>query len=147
MTFRFPYTNILSIKEKEKDQAYSEYGMIVKKKSTLIEMLDSFVQDRDERIARWQDENLTSVIDIRQRSYFLEGLNEKILKIEKELLKVEEELQTKQNVFLEKRKDEQMWQHLRDKSYETYIQKEKKEEQERMDEIATIRHFHHSLSM
>lgn len=147
MTFRFPYTNILSVKEKEKDQAYSDYGMIVKKKSALLEKRDSYVRERDERITRWQSENLTSVIEIRQRSYFLEGLNEKISKIEKELLKVEEELQTKQTIFFEKRKDEKMWQHLREKSYEAYIQNEKKEEQNRMDEMASIHVLRQRLSI
>jgi flagellar protein FliJ len=147
MTFRFPYINILTIKEKEKDQAYSEYGMIVKKKSALLEELDSYIQDRDERIARWEQEAVSSIIDIRQRSHFLEGLNGKISKVEKDLLKVEEELQAKQSVFFEKRKDERMWLHLRDKSYEMYLQKEKKEEQDLMDEMATVRHYHQQLSL
>lgn len=147
MTFQFAYTNILSIKEKEKDQAYSDYGLMLRKKSTLVEELESYIQEREERITRWQGEKLTSVIEIRQRSYFLEGLNEKISKVEKELVNIEKELQAKRTIFLEKRKDERMWQHLRDKSYEAYIQKEKKEEQNLMDEMAAISAFRQRLSM
>jgi flagellar protein FliJ len=147
MTFRFSYINILTLKEKEKDQAYSEYGLIVKKKAALLEKLDSIIHERDERISRWEGENLTTIIEIRQRSHFLEGLNVKIANIKKDLLKVEKELQAKQAIFLEKKKDERMWHHLRDKSYELYLQKEKKEEQDRMDEMATIRHYHQQLSM
>jgi flagellar protein FliJ len=147
MTFRFPYLTILTLKEKEKDQAYSEYGMILKKKTVLLEELDSIIHERDERISRWESENLTSVIEIRQRSHFLEGLNVKISKIKKELLRIEEELEAKQAIFFEKKKDERMLQHLRDKSFELYLQKEKKEEQDLMDEMATIRHYHQQLSM
>jgi flagellar protein FliJ len=147
MTFQFPYKHILTIKEKEKDLAYSEYGQIIKKKAALLEELQTFIQERDERITRWEQEEMTSVIEIRHRHHFLEGLNVKISKMDDELLVVEKELQAKQAIFFEKRKDERVWQHLRDKSYEAYIQKEKKEEQERMDEMATIRHFHQSLSI
>jgi flagellar protein FliJ len=147
MNFRFSYINILNLKEKEKDQAYSEYGLIVKKKTVLLEELESIIHERDERISRWEGEDLTSVIEIRQRSHFLEGLNVKIAKIKKDLLKVEEELQAKQAIFFDKKNDERMWQHLRDKSYELYLQKEKKEEQDLMDEMATIRHYHQQLSV
>lgn len=147
MTFQFPYKNILTIKEKEKDQAYSEFGVILKKKSALLAELHSCIQERDDRVARWEQEGRTTVIEIRQRSHFLEGLNVKISKMDQDLVKVEEELQEKQAHFFEKKKDEHMWQHLRDKSYEAYIQKEKKEEQDRMNEMATIRHYHQRLSI
>ncbi|WP_284036423.1 flagellar export protein FliJ [Neobacillus sp. 114] len=147
MTFQFPYNNILTLKEKEKDQAYSEFGIIIKKKAALQEEQNAYIQERDDRISRWEQESFTSVIEIRQRHHFLEGLNEKISKINKDLLKVEEEFKTKQAIFFEKKKDERMWQHLRDKSYDAYIQKEKKEEQDLMDEMAAIRHYHQRLSI
>ena len=147
MTFRYPRINILNLKEKEKNLAFAEFGLIAKKKDVMTEELDSYIQERDERIIHWEQTNgLTSIAEILQRNQYMESLNLKISKAKIGLDRVEEELQVKQTHFLDKKKDEQMWQHLRDKSYDTYIQKEKKEEQDRLDEMATMRHYQQRYS-
>ncbi|MBM4764141.1 flagellar export protein FliJ [Bacillus sp. B15-48] len=147
MSFRYQHSNILNLKEKQKDQAYSEYGQTVKKKEGMLEELHTYTQEREERLNVWEQSNrLTSVVEIQQRSQYLQSLNLKIARAQAGLDKVEKALQEKQHDFLEKKKEEQVWLHLRDQSYEMYLQKQKRAEQDRLDEIATIRHYHQQLS-
>jgi flagellar protein FliJ len=147
MTFQFPYLHILNLKEKEKEQVFSEYGRLVKKRELMVEELQSITLERDERLNRWENVvGLTSVAEIQQQNQYVEHLNQKIDKATEALIIMEEELRGKQDKLLEKQKDERMWNHLRDKSYDAYIQKENKMEQERLDEIATIRYSQQSLT-
>jgi flagellar export protein FliJ len=147
MTFRFPYLHILNLKEKEKEQAFSEFGLLVKKKGFMAEELHALLQEKEERLDNWEQAgSLISISEIQQRNYYLEHLDRKINNAEEGLLKLEQELSAKQEEFLDKKKDVRMWHHLREKSFETYLQKEKKAEQDMLDEIATIRHYHQRLS-
>ncbi|MDF2902691.1 MAG: flagellar FliJ protein [Bacillus sp. (in: firmicutes)] len=148
MTFQFAYKHILNIKEKEKDQAYSEFGLSLRKKEGLMEELYSLVQERDGCLRRWeQTQKISYVAEIQQRNDYLDHLNLKITKVEKHLAKIEEEITIKKEEFLAKKKDERTWHHLRDKSFDEYTQKQKKIEQDMLDEMATIRHYHQRVSL
>ncbi|MFF2448092.1 flagellar export protein FliJ [Neobacillus sp. NPDC058068] len=144
MTFRFPYEHILNLKEKEKEQAFSEYGSLVKKKDQLKEEIHCLLEEQDEQMNRAN--RMTSVVEMQQQSHYLNLLIQKIAQAKEVLGKLDEELRIKQEKYLEKHKDERMWNFLRDKSLDTFLQKEKKVEQDQLDELAVIRHFHQRLS-
>lgn len=147
MTFHFPYKHILNIKEKEKEQAYSEFGQSLRKKEMVMNELHYLVEERDGCIKRWEQAQVTTVIAmIQQRNDYLDHLNRKIAKVEKQLLIIDEEIALKKEEFLEKKKDEKTWHYLRDKSFDEYMQKQKKIEQDFLDEMATVRHYHQQLS-
>jgi flagellar protein FliJ len=139
MTFRFPYIQILNLKEKEKEQAFSEFGRLQKARDAKAEELQAVIEERNERQNGWQGKISASMLQ--QQSQYIERLNQKIEALTENLIKIEEELRFKQEKLMEKQQDEKMWNHLRDKSYDTYKQKENKNEQDLLDEIATIRHF------
>ncbi|WHY88408.1 flagellar export protein FliJ [Neobacillus novalis] len=144
MTFRFPYEHILSLKEKEKEQAFSEYGSLVKKKDQLKEEIHGLLEEQDEQINR--SNGMTSVVEMQQQSHYLNLLIKKIAQAKEVLSKIDEELRVKQEKYMEKHKDERMWNFLRDKSFDAFLQKEKKVEQDQLDELAVIRHFHQRFS-
>jgi len=147
MTFHFPYKHILNIKEKEKEQAYSEFGQSLRKKETVMNELHYLVEERDGCIKRWEQAQATTVIAMmQQRNDYLEHLNRKIAKVEKQLLTIDEEIALKKEEFLAKKKDEKTWHCLRDKSFDEYVQKQKKMEQDFLDEMATVRHYHQQVS-
>lgn len=148
MTFQFPYKHILNLKEKEKDQAYLELGLALRKKEGIKEEHLSLVQKRDECLKQWElvDGHLY-IAEIQQRNEYLSYLNRKITKIEERLFKMEQEISTKKLVLLEKQKDEKTWNHLRDKSFAEYVQKQKKIEQDMLDEMATIRHYQQRVNV
>jgi flagellar protein FliJ len=148
MTFHFPYIQILNLKEKEKEQAYIEFGTIVRKKEVIMVEHQSFEQKRSEFFKQAEvTKGHSSIADIKQQHEYLDYLNQKISKLDEMIIKIDYEIASKKSELLEKQKDEKTWNHLRDKSYEKYVQKQKKIEQDLMDEMAAIRHFHHRLSM
>jgi flagellar protein FliJ len=147
MTFRFPYEHILSIKEKEKDHAFSELGLSLKVKETVMNELNKLIQEKDDCLERWrQSTEVTYISLIQQRNEYLGFIDTKIASIEEKLHQIDEEIRLKKEAYLSKQKDEKTWHHLREKSYSEYVEIQKKVEQNMLDEMATIRHYHQRLS-
>jgi flagellar protein FliJ len=143
MTFQFPYEHILNIKEKEKDHAFSELGLSLKVKEAVMNELKSLVQEKDDCLLRWkQSSEVTYISVIQQRNEYLSFIDSKIAKIEQKLAEIDEEIKSRKEEYLTKQKDEKTWNHLREKSFSEYVEKQKKIEQNLLDEMATIRHFH-----
>jgi flagellar protein FliJ len=147
MTFHFPYMHILNLKEKEKEQAYIELGTIVRKKETVIENKSSLEQKRNEFLKQADSKGHISIADIQQQHEYLNYLNGEMTKLEEKISQLDQEIAEKKSELLTRQKDEKTWVHLRAKSFEKYIQKQKKVEQDMMDEMAAISHFHQRLSM
>lgn len=148
MSFHFPYMHILNLKEKEKEQAYLELELIGRKKQIIMEEHHSFEQKRNEFQSQVDGaKGLTLIAEIQQRNEYLVYLTMKITKLEGKMTEIDQEIASKKSELLTKQKDEKTWNHLRDKSFEKYVQKQKKIEQNLMDEMATIRHYHQSLSI
>jgi flagellar export protein FliJ len=148
VTFQFPYIHILNLKEKEKEQALIELGQIGKKKEVIMEEHRSLEQKRILFLQQVETgKGTASIADIQQRNEYLTYLNRKMSKLEEQINLIDKEMAVKKLDLLDKQKDEKTWNHLRDKAFEKYVQKQKKIEQDLMDEMAAIRHFHQRLSM
>ncbi|WP_462410738.1 flagellar export protein FliJ [Neobacillus sp. Marseille-QA0830] len=147
MTFHFPYMHILNLKEKEKDQALSEFGLLTQKKEAIMKEYRSFEVKKDEFIQQAQERRSTSIADIQQRNEYLSSLDRRLAGLKEQIELFDKEIADKQTELLAKQQEEKTWFHLRDKSYEKYIQKQKKIEQDLMDEMATIRYYHQRLSI
>jgi flagellar protein FliJ len=147
MTFQFPYERILNLKEKEKDHAFSELGLSMKVKEAVMNELNAIIQQKDECLQRWkQSTEPTYISVIQQRNEYLGFIDTKIAAIEARLNEIDEEIKLKKEHYITKQKDEKTWNHLREKSFTEYIEKQKKVEQNILDEMATIRHFHQRVS-
>jgi flagellar protein FliJ len=147
MTFQFPYERILNLKEKEKDHAFSELGLSMKVKEAVMNELNAIIQQKDECLQRWkQSTEPTYISVIQQRNEYLGFIDTKIAAIEARLNEIDEEIKLKKEQYLTKQKDEKTWHHLREKSFSEYIEKQKKVEQNILDEMATIRHFQQRVS-
>ncbi|MEH7273607.1 flagellar export protein FliJ [Neobacillus vireti] len=148
VSFQFPYIHILNLKEKEKEQALLELGQIGRKKEAIMEEHRFLDQKRNLLLQKAESgQGTASIADIQQQNEYISYLNQQISKLEKQINLVEKEIELKKLNLLDKQKDEKTWNHLRDKAFEKYIQKQKKIEQDLMDEMAAIRHFHQRLSM
>jgi flagellar protein FliJ len=147
MTFQFPYERILNLKEKEKDHAFSELGLSMKVKEAVMNELNAIIQQKDECLQRWkQSTEPTYISVIQQRNEYLSFIDTKIAAIEARLNEIDEEIKLKKEHYITKQKDEKTWNHLREKSFSEYIEKQKKVEQNILDEMATIRHFQQRVS-
>ncbi|MEH7247185.1 flagellar export protein FliJ [Neobacillus niacini] len=148
MTFHFPYIHILNLKEKEKEQALLELGEIGRKKEAIMEEHRSLELKRNLFLQQAETrKGSASIADIQQRNEYLTYINQQMSQLEEQINLIDKEMDNKKLDLLDKQKDEKTWNHLREKSFEKYVQKQKKMEQDLMDEIATIRHFHQRLSI
>ncbi|SDM91374.1 flagellar export protein FliJ [Bacillus sp. OK048] len=148
MTFYFPYIHILNLKEKEKEQALLELGEIGRKKEAIMVEHRSLEQKRNLFLQQAETRKGTaSIADIQQRNEYLTYINQQMSQLEEQINLIDKEMANKKLDLLDKQKDEKTWNHLREKAFEKYVQKQKKIEQDLMDEIATIRHFHQRLSI
>jgi flagellar protein FliJ len=148
MTFQFPYIHILNLKEKEKEQALLELGEIGRKKEAIIEEHRSLEQKRTLFLQQVETgKGTASIAEIQQRNEYFTYLNQEMSNLETQIHLIDKEIAIKKLDLLDKQKDEKTWNHLRDKAFEKYVQKQKKIEQDLMDEMAAIRHFHQRLSM
>jgi flagellar protein FliJ len=147
MTFQFQYEQIVNLKEKEKDHAFLELGLSQKIKEAVKQELMALLQERDDCLARWkQSSEVTYIAVIQQRNDYLYFIEQKISKIEEKLAAIDDEIKRKKEDFLAKQRDEKTWHHLREKSFTEYVEKQKKVEQNLLDEMATIRHYHQRIS-
>lgn len=148
MTFHFPYIQILNLKEREKEQALLELGQIERKKEAILMEYRTVDLERSELLDRMEDaEGTASIADIQQRNDYLTILNSKIGSLKNQLAQVETEIANQKAQLLAKQQEEKTWLHLRENLWEKYMQKQKKAEQETMDEMAAIRHFHQNFSI
>ncbi|MEH7112335.1 flagellar export protein FliJ [Neobacillus niacini] len=148
MTFHFPYIHILNLKEKEKEQALLELGEIGRKKEAIMEEHRSLELKRNLFLQQAETrKGSASIADIQQRNEYMTYINQQMSQLEEQINLIDKEMDNKKLDLLDKQKDEKTWNHLREKSFEKYVQKQKKMEQDLMDEIATIRHFHQRLSI
>lgn len=148
MTFQFPYIHILNLKEKEKEQALLDLGQIGRKKEAIMEEYRSLEQKRNLFLQQVETgKGKASIADIQQRNEYLSYLNQQMSMLDEQIKLIDKEMAAKKLDLLNKQKDEKTWNHLRDKAFEKYVQKQKKIEQDLMDEMAAIRHFHQRLSM
>jgi len=148
VSFQFPYIHILDLKEKEKEQALLELGQIGRKKEAVMDEHRSLEQKRNLFLQQVETgKGTASIADIQQRNEYLRYLDQQMSKLEERINLIDKEMAIKKLDLLDKQKDEKTWSHLRDKAFEKYVQKQKKIEQDLMDEMAAIRHFHQQLSM
>jgi flagellar protein FliJ len=148
MTFQFPYTHILNLKEKEKGQAQLEFGLIERRRDVLLKEHDTFIEKKEQYLQQLEAaKGRIAIADIQQRQEYLAYLEHIIAKLAEQLSVLDHELEGKKTELLHKQKEEKTWNHLRNKSFEKYSQKQKKIEQDLMDEMAAVRHFHQRLSI
>ncbi|WP_053365314.1 flagellar export protein FliJ [Bacillus sp. FJAT-27245] len=148
MTFQFPYEHILSLKEREKDLSLSEMGLLMMKKENIEKELDSLVRKRHDCISQWEQlEGGTFISDILQQNEYLDYLDVKISRMEQERMEIEQEIAGKKEELLLKQKEEKTWHLLKEKSLDAYMEQQKKIEQDNLDEIAAIRHYHQRVSL
>jgi flagellar FliJ protein len=148
MMFRYSYEHIVNMKEQEKEQAYSNLAVSLQKRTAIAETLQALENERTERVEKWEETNhICSAAVMHQQREYLNYLDHKISQATECLEEMEQEIQRKQAEFWEKKKEEKTWHHLREKSFEAYMQRQKKIEQDMLDEIATVRYYRQQSSL
>lgn len=142
MTFRYQYEQIVTMKEKEKEQVLTEFTASVLKRDNIRNELHTLQEKRNEWIVKWEKTDTAyTAAAIHQQKEYLTFLDLKMNQVIRTLQVMENELRMKQHELLEKQKDEKMWNHLREQSRQSYEECQKRVEQNMLDEMATIQYY------
>ncbi|RKD24201.1 flagellar export protein FliJ [Ammoniphilus oxalaticus] len=142
MTFIFPLQKVLDVKEKEKQQAQQELGFSLKKQLDIEENMNALAQRRASLESRMLQVNQGfRACELLDQQRYLTFLDEKMDRLQNNLRQTVKEVEIKQTVLSEKSVDEKVWQNWKQELRERHQQAVRKQEQDELDEIATIRFF------
>lgn len=140
--FRFSMENILVIKEKLEEQAKNEYAQANARLLREQDKLEALICRREE--AR---QNLKAVLqetlsmkDIHRKEETFEVLKFYVIRQELAVRRCEKEVEVAREKLSEAMKERKIFEKLREKAYEEFIQEENKKEQREVDELMSYKH-------
>ena len=138
MTYQYKFEKILTVREKEKQDAYSKYTESLKKFEEVAGNLYEFLRRKEEMQAFQQlkmNEGL-SVFEIRHHQRFMDNLEEMIRKNKKEVIIARNHMNKFQNILIEKNVEVKKYAKIREKDYDRFLDEVKMYENAQMDDIS-----------
>ena len=138
MTYQYKFEKILTVREKEKQDAYSKYTESLKKFEEVAGNLYEFLRRKEEMQAFQQlkmNEGL-SVFEIRHHQRFMDNLEEMISHYQKEVIIARNHMNKFQNILIEKNVEVKKYAKIREKDYDRFLDEVKMYENAQMDDIS-----------
>lgn len=147
MGFTFRYEALLSYREHIKEQAEIELARVRRRVREARDALDLYRQSLAKTNTSFESRLKTRISsgEIENHRDYLTGMGAKIKAQEREIRKQEEIEKGKLEDLLTKTKQYKMIEKLKEKDYKKWQQKQLREEQNRMNEVAVTRHGRMSL--
>lgn len=140
--FRFSMENILIIKEKLEEQAKNEYAQANARLFREQDKLDALVcrcEEARQELRKKLQETL-SMKDIRKREEAVEVLKFYVIQQQLAVMRCEKEVEVAREKLSEAMKERKIFEKLREKAYEEFVQEENKKEQREVDELMSYKH-------
>lgn len=140
--FRFSMENILIIKEKLEEQAKNEYAQANARLFREQDKLDALVcrcEEARQELRKKLQETL-SMKDIRKREEAVEVLKFYVIQQQLAVIRCEKEVEVAREKLSEAMKERKIFEKLREKAYEEFVQEENKKEQREVDELMSYKH-------
>lgn len=140
--FRFSMENILIIKEKLEEQAKNEYAQANARLLREQDQLGVLVCRRDEagQELRKKLQETLSMKEIRKKEEAVEILKFYVMQQQLVVLRCEKEVEVAREKLSEAMKERKIFEKLREKAYEEFVQEESKKEQREVDELMSYKH-------
>jgi flagellar FliJ protein len=139
MGFTYKFQRILTLREREKDEAIIAYEKAVRKFEEVAEKLyrllkkkETLEEDRLNKIQRG-----LSVQELRLHQEFIANLEGEINIVQQAVIRARQAMQYEQKRILAKNIEVKKLEILKEKEYEKYIHLLAKEEEKQLDEIAS----------
>ncbi len=139
MGFTYKFQRILTLREREKDEAIIAYEKAVRKFEEVAEKLyrllkkkETLEEDRLNKIQRG-----LSVQELRLHQEFIANLEGEINIVQQAVIRARQAMQYEQKRLLAKNIEVKKLEILKEKEYEKYIHLLAKEEEKQLDEIAS----------
>lgn len=134
--------NILIIKEKLEEQAKNEYAQANARLLREQDQLGVLVCRRDEagQELRKKLQETLSMKEIRKKEEAVEILKFYVMQQQLVVLRCEKEVEVAREKLSEAMKERKIFEKLREKAYEEFVQEESKKEQREVDELMSYKH-------
>jgi flagellar protein FliJ len=138
MNYQFKFEKILTIKEKEKNDANSKYNEALKRFEEVAEKLYKLLKKKED-LHIFQQEKLKaglSVQDIRHHQQFMDNLEKMIEQCQKEVIETRHRMNLFETKLLEKNVEVKKYEKIKEKDFRRFLDVSKEADQKNMDEIS-----------
>ncbi|WP_080846446.1 flagellar export protein FliJ [Cytobacillus gottheilii] len=142
MQFQFKFNKVLSIREREKDEALDLYNQSVKRFEDAAEKLYELLKKKED-LESFQSERLLNglpVQEIRHHQQFVGNLEKTIHHFQKMVMNTRSQMNYFQERLMEKNIEVKKYEKMKEKSKELFYEELKQLEGRQMDDIS-IQHF------
>ena len=136
--YQYKFEKILTIREKEKQDAFSKYSESVKRFEEVAEKLYEFLRKKEE-LQEFQQVKMNaglSVFEIRHHQQFMDSLEEMISHYQQEVITARNQMNKSQNMLIEKNVEVKKYEKIREKEYSKFLDEMKMFDNALMDDIS-----------
>lgn len=144
MKYQYKFEKILTVKEREKDEALSTYQNAVKRFESVAEELYQLLKKKEE-LTDFQSQKLQtgfSVQEIRHYQRFTTNIEKSIHYYQELVVNARNTMNWCEQQLQEKNIEVKKYEKMKTKDFENYIDLLKLEENRQLDEISTQQFFH-----
>lgn len=142
MNYQYKFEKILTIKEKEKNDASSKYNESVKKFEEVAEKLYRHLKKKED-MQNFQQVKLKegmAVQEIRHHQQFMDNIEKLLARIQQEVVEARYRMNAYQEKLIEKNIEVKKYEKIKEKDFDKFLDHIKEIENKNMDEIS-IRQF------
>ena len=142
MNYQYKFEKILTIKEKEKNDASSKYNESVKKFEEVAEKLYRHLKKKED-MQNFQQVKLKegmAVQEIRHHQQFMDNIEKLLARIQQEVVEARYRMNANQETLIEKNIEVKKYEKIKEKDFDKFLDHVKELENKNMDEIS-IRQF------
>lgn len=140
--FIFSMQNILSMKEKIEEQEKAEYSQVMMRFNEEQDKLNELIERQSMAEVELKNtiNEVLDVREIREKEDFLEIIKMYVKEQQLIVIACEEEVRQARERLNEAMKERKIYEKLREKAFEEFIQEENKREQKEIDELVSYRY-------
>ena len=140
--FIFSMQNILSMKEKIEEQEKAEYSQVMMRFNEEQDKLNELIERQSMAEVELKNtiNEVLDVREIREKEDFLEIIKMYVKEQQLIVIACEEEVRQARDRLNEAMKERKIYEKLREKAFEEFIQEENKREQKEIDELVSYRY-------
>jgi flagellar protein FliJ len=140
MKFDFSFQKVLDFKEKEKEKFQQEFGTIKLKQLELEEQIDDLEKSKEAVFNQYNDVNRKPVWEILEVQEEIKHINLRMEKLSHQKRELNQEVEQKKQVLIEKTQETKMWNQWKEKSKLAFQKQLDQKEQALLDEMAILRY-------
>ena len=142
MNYHYKFEKILTIKDKEKNDASSKYNEAVKKFEEIAEKLYRLLKKKED-MQNFQQVKLKeglAVQEIRHYQAFMDNIEKLLERIQQEVMEARYRMNAYQETLIEKNIEVKKYEKIKEKDFDKFLDNIKELENKNMDDIS-IRQF------